>query len=704
MRTLFLFLLILLAGSNHANVPERINRKAVVTRHNIKSDRFSKRSPAQVGNGEIAFGVDLTGLQTFVPFNTLSQWGWHSDPVPEGVEIGNFRGQQVEQNGKMVTYPLRNEENEEQRMISDWLTGNPHRINLGRIAFSLLDEQGEEVQMDDLQHCQQEVDLWTGIISSYFEIDGIPVQVYTACHPERDLIAVSVESRLISLNRLAVEISFPGASAANSRKGNYIGIWNEPDNHSTTYSRGNRQVNFTRRLDQDCYYSTLSWDTPANFSEVEGTMHTFRLAPEGERMAFTCEFSPKEIRKKRVTATATLEASKKGWKRFWESGAAIDLSGSKDERWFELERRIVLSRYLMKTNESGSLPPQESGLVNNNGWYGRFHFEMIWWHLVHWPLWDNLELADKSLSIYRDFLETARMRAKGEGFNGAKWPKCTAYTNVEWPDIAHAFLIWQQPHPIYFAELEYRQNPTRKTLKKWSDVVFSTAEFLASFAYYHPEKGEYVLGPPIVPVSENTKYGDTFNPTFELGYWRYGLKTAKTWYQRLDSVVPPPIDTVYQRLSPYPMEDSLYVLYEGIPDMWSKFTFEHPAIIGIYGMLPGDGVDRKVLENTFDKILSSWNFRRIWGWDFPMLAMTAVRLGRPELAIDLLLHDNYIFDEHGLAYGEGSPYPYFPSNGGLLTAIAMMAAGWDGCSEDAAPGFPNDGSWKVTFENLHKLP
>jgi len=34
----------------------------------------------------------------------------------------------------------------------------------------------------------------------------------------------------------------------------------------------------------------------------------------------------------------------------------------------------------------------------------------------------------------------------------------------------------------------------------------------------------------------------------------------------------------------------------------------------------------------------------------------------------------------------------------------MMAAGWDGCSEDAAPGFPNDGSWKVTFENLHKLP
>ena len=87
MRALFLFLLILLAGSNHANVPERINRKAVVTRHNIKSDRFSKRSPAQVGNGEIAFGVDLTGLQTFVPFKPCRK-GWHSISRTGGVEMG----------------------------------------------------------------------------------------------------------------------------------------------------------------------------------------------------------------------------------------------------------------------------------------------------------------------------------------------------------------------------------------------------------------------------------------------------------------------------------------------------------------------------------------------------------------------------------------------------------------------------------------
>ncbi|HOI80234.1 MAG TPA: hypothetical protein PLI30_11610, partial [Petrimonas sp.] len=109
MRVSYFILIILLLGCNNPANKNRINRKEVVSRHNIVSEKFSKRSPAQVGNGEIAFGVDITGLQTFVPFNTLSQWGWHSDPVPEGVDISNFKGQQVLHNGRMVTYPLRNE-------------------------------------------------------------------------------------------------------------------------------------------------------------------------------------------------------------------------------------------------------------------------------------------------------------------------------------------------------------------------------------------------------------------------------------------------------------------------------------------------------------------------------------------------------------------------------------------------------------------
>lgn len=60
------------------------------------------------------------------------------------------------------------------------------------------------------------------------------------------------------------------------------------------------------------------------------------------------------------------------------------------------------------------------------------------------------------------------------------------------------------------------------------------------------------------------------------------------------------------------------------------------------------------------------------------------------------------FDERGLA--TGGPFPYFPANGGLLHAVAMMAAGWDGAPKVPAPGFPQDGSWTVRYEGLSPAP
>ena len=77
---LFLVSIFLFVSCNQS----RIDRKALVDRHRIVSTKTDPRSPAQVGNGEFAFGVDITGLQTFVPFNTMAQWSWHSFPLPEG--------------------------------------------------------------------------------------------------------------------------------------------------------------------------------------------------------------------------------------------------------------------------------------------------------------------------------------------------------------------------------------------------------------------------------------------------------------------------------------------------------------------------------------------------------------------------------------------------------------------------------------------
>ena len=61
---------------------------------------------------------------------------------------------------------------------------------------------------------------------------------------------------------------------------------------------------------------------------------------------------------------------------FWEEGAAVDFSHCTDPRAKELERRVVLSQYLLAIQCAGSTPPQETGLTYNS-WFGKYHLEMI---------------------------------------------------------------------------------------------------------------------------------------------------------------------------------------------------------------------------------------------------------------------------------------------------------------------------------------
>ena len=676
---------------------EPIDREAVVKRHRVCTTGTLLKSPAQVGNGKFAFGMDITGLQTFVPFNTLSDWSWHSFPLPEGMRAEDYRPVVVETHGKKIAYELRNPDQPE---LSEWLTKNPHRYNLGRIGFRLLREDGTEAREIDLGNARQEIDLWTGVVYSRFELNRKEVKVRTVCHPDKDMIGVSIESELLNDGNMSIYLDFPYPDGRYFK--HYIGRYDTISGHTSTFEKlAPNSVRITRTMDDTHYYATLDWTGPATFSRESEKEHTFLLQPRHtSTFSFTCCFSPEPVADVTESVASIERKSAVSWEKYWRSGAAVDLSGSKDPRWLELERRIVLSQYLMRANESGLFPPQESGLVNN-GWFGRFHFEMIWWHGVHYGLWNRMECFDNYLNVYKDFMPKALERAKSEGRSGARWPKCTGNFNREWPGSAHAYLIWHEPHPIYFAEMQYRQKPAPETLEKWKDVVLNTADYMADYLFYDKKTKQYVLGPPVVVVSENTDPLQTINPIFELGYFRYGLRTALEWADRLglSEKRTKKWKEVLSKMAPLPVADGVYITYEGIPDMWTKYTYEHPALTGVYGMLPGDGVDQPTFKRTLEKVSKEWQFNRIWGWDFPMLAMAAARTGQPALAIDMLMHPSagFQFDEHGLA--TGGPFPYFPSNGALLTAVAMMCGGWDG-SEGEAPGFPKDGSWTVRYEGF----
>lgn len=674
----------------------RIDRRAVVARHRVIRRRSDPQLPVQVGNGRFAFGADVTGLQTFVPFNTLSDWAWHVDPLPPGKEIADYRGTIWPTYGRDVYYWTGDPAEPE---LHNWLRENPHRVNLGRIGLRLLKEDGTEAVEADLTDTVQELDPWTGVLRSSFRLEGHLVTVETACHPGQDVVAARVRSDLVGLGRLTAFLDFPYATRAGLDKfeAPYVGFYDRPQLHTTSL----HHTVVTHTMDGTRYQVGLRLSPGARTERLSPDRHRYQITGHGRSLDIAASFAP-EIRGAIPDAARVVRESETWWPRFWRTGGAVDLSRSTDPRWRELERRIVLSQYHLAVNDAGNDPAQESGLVNN-GWYGKFHMEMYWWHAFQYALWNRWPLLDRSTDVYERFLPHARRLAESQGFRGARWPKMTTTygdaTGRESPGTPTCLLIWQQPHPIFLAELDYRAHPIRRTLLKWREVIHETAEFLASFANREPG-GRYVIGPPIMCCNERNPSATTMNPAFELSYWRFGLRVAQQWRERLGETRDAHWDEVLDGLAPLPVEDGVYVLYEGVPDMWTKHNTNHPDPVAPFGMLPGDGVDVATMRATAHKVYETWPVTDLYSWDFPLLAMNAARLGDPGRAVDFLLHERYGFTDTGLpASGKsGVPSPYFPAAGGLLYAVAMMCAGWEGAA-GPAPGFPADG-WVVRWEGL----
>ena len=83
--------LLLLAAGPLAAQEAPIDRQALVGRHAVHLDAIDPHAPVMVGNGELGFTADITGLQTFperysplAPLLTMAQWAWHSFPNPDG--------------------------------------------------------------------------------------------------------------------------------------------------------------------------------------------------------------------------------------------------------------------------------------------------------------------------------------------------------------------------------------------------------------------------------------------------------------------------------------------------------------------------------------------------------------------------------------------------------------------------------------------
>ncbi len=660
-----------------------VDRRALVSRHNPVLRKPDPAAPLSVGNGEFAFTVDITGLQSIpqlyekhVPLCTQSQWGWHSDPIPRGLDPKQFRMELFDTYGRKVGYAT---SARGQESLFNWMRENPHRLNLARIGL-LFD--GRTIDPAGIGAIEQRLDLWRGCIESQFELAGTPVRVRTACHPERDCVSAAIESPLAAAGRLSVKFEFPyGSPNMNASD------WNSPERHQTIVTqRGRGSLLLQRHLDADSYAVLLRW---TGEGDVEGRgEHQFVLA--GHNLDFTCEFLALTASNAGLEPDAVRVASERHWNRFWANGGAVDFSASSDPRAEELQRRVILSQYLTAIQCAGSAPPQETGLTCNS-WYGKFHLEMHWWHAAHFVLWGRTPMLERSLAWYAAILPRAKEKAREQGYTGARWPKMTSLAGLDSPSAIGELLIWQQPHPIAMSELCYRSHPGRTTLERYAPLVFASAEFMSSYAVR--KNGRYVLGPPVIPAQENHPPRETWNPTFELEYWRYGLGLAQRWRERMGLAPNPNWERVRSNLSLLPVRDGVYLAHENCPQTFTERNRDHPSMLAALGVLPGDGVNRDIMRRTLKKVMAEWQWPETWGWDFPMVAMTAARLAEPEIAVKALFIDSpkNTWLANGHNWQRANLPLYLPGNGGLLAAIAMMAAGWD--------GFPKN-RWKVRHEGL----
>ncbi|MFI6387445.1 hypothetical protein [Nonomuraea sp. NPDC050540] len=663
-----------------------IDRERLVRRHAVVLTSWHPSCTLSLGNGDFAVNVDVTGLQTFpeahelpprrepgvfdpddfpVPLRIQSSWGWYStDPgVPYRLEEA---GTGYSTRTRMVRYPDRMRIGADGVASADaggWLYANPRRLDLGRIGLRF-DPALE------LTETRVELDLWTGSVRSAFLLGGQPVEVRTVVHPELDVVATRVRSPLLAAGALGVAITFPGQRDPLSP--------GERLAQTTCYG----PEGISRDVGDARYHLRVRTDGRWGPGPVVGTgaaelrlSAAFSAEPPDEPPAFD----------------AVEEAAAGYWRAYWTSGAAVSFEGSADPRAGELERRVVLSQYLTAVHCSGSAPPQESGLVHNS-WGGKFHLEMHWWHAAHFVLWGRPELLERGLGWYREILGQARRTAAEQGYSGARWPKQVGPDGREAPSPIGAFLIWQQPHPIHYAEL-LRHNGVPGALERYADLVFATADFMASYAE-PDEDGVHHLGPPLVPAQETYFPGraGTADPTFELAYWHWGLRVAQEWRERLGLEREPGWDAVLHGLARPLVRDGVYAAVATEP---YTLPDDHPSMLMALGFLPATPlIDPGIMSATFDHVLRTWDLGSTWGWDYPVLAMCATRLGRPGDAVDALLMETY--KNHYLPTGHVPQFPgglsvYLPANGGLLAAVALMAG-----------RFPE--GWRVSHEGLGTFP
>ena len=388
-----------------------------------------------IGNGDFAINVDATGLQTFndtyataapslLDLNTLASWGWHSNPTffpktsDPAAYLRAMNWSYLETAvsataNRTVPYLVGSNMTS---TYGGWTARNPHRAGLGQLALravragAALGDDPAELVATTVVNLTSELDTWAGGVTAAFMLlapggaaSAFAVTVATAVHPDVDLVSTRVTcARTAGAGdcptalRLALPYSMASSPSANT--------WGYADAHTSavvvnTSAPGATRVSILHTADDLATTVDCEWDD-ARWTFVRTDVpHAFALVPPPGAAAaveLSCVWAPAGLRypigtassafvRAKVAATrallggvarfpfyADVEAAQAAmFNVFWAGGSFVELAAKGAPDALELERRVVLSRYLTRVNSAGASPPQETGLISNS-WAGKF--------------------------------------------------------------------------------------------------------------------------------------------------------------------------------------------------------------------------------------------------------------------------------------------------------------------------------------------
>lgn len=602
-------------------------KKDFISQFDIINDFIDLENPLSLGNGNFAFTCDITGLQTFykeysqIPLCTMSNYHWAKRPHCGSYPFQSYR----KASDKTIVRYMTDTTAKDYALFRD----DVFKFDIFKIGFYYL---GKPLDIHKVTNVYQHLYLYDGKIESTFYYQGECVTVKTTIPQLHNNLHINIHTKLKGLS-LHIFFLLPDSSIQ--------GGTDEDGNFSIFDDYIERNLDLCQ---YKIYFKT----------NLQSSGNTFFV----EEDSFLCLSLDNDFKKDTKM------------NQYFDTAKPFN---TQDE---ELNRRMVLSLYLMKVNTLGIYPPAETGLTCNS-WYGKFHLEMHLWHHLGLIRFGLHSYVLPSLKWYLSLYETGKNRAAEQGYKGIRLPKMTDYRGLDTPSNIGCLLIWQMPHLIFMLDEILKQDEKALSIQEFFPICIGIIDFLSSFFYL--KNGKYHLDTPLIPANENIEY-DRDTPIFEECYVIHTFQIFKCWVKKykLDYDLKR-IDHILLNYAPLPIYDNCYEAFIGTSETFTKYNYDHPILVGMYSFFQSSIVDPEIIKNTLHKILKMWSLDDTWGWDFPMLAMSAYHVGDKELAIQILkltaFKNTYKKNGHNPQIPKKELPLYLPGNGALLLAFTHIFEG-----------------------------